>query len=915
MIRQPARTADDLSDEELDAQLSLYQGSTPTAAPRQMTADDLTDEEVDSMLNAYEAARSTPRPTMVTGAAASPDVPRGTNVSRFIGEQLAKGIIGLTDIAHLFREHEPMDPMLNREERMAHLGMTSKAPSQFVPEMLQQESGIDINSQPEDTGFKRIAGHALRAIPSAILGGPAGLARNAALVGTMGATSGIAQEAGVNPLVADIGSAFVTPSLISTAKKIASGVGTALKDPAAVKAALLKGPPAVKGALLKGRAAVKQSLFTGPAERKVRASLRETMGDAGVEEALKNINEAPKYHATGYKPLTAEIAKDPTLAQLHRAQMGQMGTGIAEAQALQTDKLRAALAKQSKGAKGSVVQDYAAQQRQLLESNAQQALEDIGPHLQPQEAGRILQGEAGAELSARRATRREPTSPIYDAIDQMDNPLYPEKTHELLNTKYKVARGDLETDKKYVEKLLTSKFKNYMEGREGPVPTIAELSAAKKAINSRRKKYNRSGEEDRELFMRRVQKALGADLKPIPEQAKADALYRELSPPIDVIKNNPALRKVVHQREKEFTLGEASVPETLVHKGASSADTARILKGELWHRPEFQKGVKGHLNRLATESIVDIDGKVIPDKITKFQTEYGNYKTLHPELFDVKLKNTSNAQVMANKFIKQTKAIQDTLYQDEFGKYLAGKNPHMIMKKVFTGNVSENIRQMKAGLKDNPTAEEGFRRLAMKHMSKKIENAGHEGKGRTLSAPKIEKILENKESLKDILTRNQIKVLEEAHSILTGKADAASRGAGIGSPSVEKLMNTLGLSTKTQATPLKKIGEAVGKMGVVASTGTPYSITVPAHLVFDAIQSARKNTLVKIVNRMLVDTPYADYLLTQPLKDKSSFMDFVKQTGRLPSADFAKQTGRLTIPSVVEGLTHTHEEEKDAKQR
>lgn len=89
--------------------------------------------------------------------------------------------------------------------------------SEDAREFLREKTGIDLEPRP-DTGAKRIAMHAAElAAPSGLFGmlgrgAKAAQALGAARSGAgIGATSGLLQEGGVNPLVADIGSAVAAP--------------------------------------------------------------------------------------------------------------------------------------------------------------------------------------------------------------------------------------------------------------------------------------------------------------------------------------------------------------------------------------------------------------------------------------------------------------------------------------------------------------------------------------------------------------------------------------------------------------------------------------------------------------------------------------------------------------------------------
>jgi hypothetical protein len=161
---------------------------------------------------------------------------------KFAGKSALKGITGLADLpanlAHLTerggRSLGDYYRKLAGKEAKFDKGAENDT---FSPEKVDRPSkwikkaGVDIEPEAGDNALKRIAGHGIEFASSA---GPFGMlgkatsglnrlskiGKQAAISGGVGATSGIAQEAGVNPLMADIGASVLAPSSLKTPSAI-----------------------------------------------------------------------------------------------------------------------------------------------------------------------------------------------------------------------------------------------------------------------------------------------------------------------------------------------------------------------------------------------------------------------------------------------------------------------------------------------------------------------------------------------------------------------------------------------------------------------------------------------------------------------------------------------------------------------
>lgn len=445
---------------------------------------------------------------------------------RFGAEQLGKGALQIADLAHMLGQANP-NLMTMPEEEVAELRGPgpSSYPSQYVPEALKQV-GIDINQEPEDTSLRRVAGHALRAAPSAVLG-PMGrvgqLAKNAAIASGLGAASGTLQEAGMSPLAAE-------------AATLAGGVGAGMGF-----SKLKPNPQAAVGKYLE-----------------------ESIGKENISKIIKRMEKSAPFGATGYEPMTAEIANNPVISQLHRSAQGRTGSQIPEMAGKNAEKLESAIRKISKD-------------KDLFES------------------GERVRSEIEHGIKELKGERHKATSHLYDRIKKNEEAVSPKHLEDFFKEHGNVA-GDLEKD--------VNSIRKWTKPKEGNTfPTVARLDAAQKAINSRIGKYKRSGEDARAKIMLDGKKAIEKSLEEISDVAEANKLYREKSEPISQITKQKRLKNIIQKDDGHYKLPTNKVVAQIFDENALA--NVRSLNKSMQNHPKVKENLRHGVAQYFYDSVTN----------------------------------------------------------------------------------------------------------------------------------------------------------------------------------------------------------------------------------------------------------------------------------------------------------------------
>lgn len=661
-------------------------------------------------------------------------------------------------------------------------------------------------------------------------------------------------------------------------------------------------------------------------EKKVGHYLGKTIGEENLEDVSRNLKNYKS--DIGYEPLTGEIAGDPTFAQFQRAREGVVGTGIAQKQGVGASTIVKAL----EGAETTKedllsVQNYIRDRLRSLEGNVEKEIGTLSPRLEAPESGRQIQEGLYGALKSDEKIRRDITSPMYKELENNTSELRPSNALDVLNNT--VVKGKVKKDfksiknemrpegltkedilykKKYDKGLKEAKMYTGEKGVEAyknsghpepksTTPTVAELSQVSQTLNDMIDMANRKGAKKRALMLGKVKTALAKDFENVPEQKIADTAYAELSKPVAEITEQKVLDSVVKKLHGKFLMTESRVPGVFINSSAGSIDDANALLKKVGNNSKVMEGVKGYLHNKAALSIIDpMTGKVDVKKLEAFKEKHPGAKRLYPELYNKKLKDIGHAQVMVNRFLKNTEAVSETLYKDVLGETV-GKDTKNIMKNLFNEHSPENVGNLVEELSKDASGEKmaALRKETLKYFKKKITNAGAEGEHNVLSYPKMKSFMDSHENaLKKVLTPEQIKVVKGVEKIVEGKNKAATQGMAKGSPTNANIVNALDLYQSGSAAT-----GFIRKKLLTLGLGTPW---IGEFLREWKTVQLRKN--LEILDKAIVDHNYADFLLSTPLKSKKDALDF--------SSQMKKFSNKRYIPPELTALARREQDnEKD----
>jgi len=521
----------------------------------------------------------------------TPESQKDFSRPRFAVEKFASGVKHLLDMPQHFVEgvkdfFDPRVPV--KDNSPADLAYQAAHPYEPIVstsiDKTAKKMGVDLYSQGEgNTPMQRIAGAALESAPSAILGGLSGLARNAITAGAIGGGSQALQETtGAPPLLADILAIL----------GISKGRG-----------------------FLENILSPKSATKLSEAEIRVANAIKSQMTEDEIANAIKNIETFQPNKISGYEPLTAEIAESPAIAQIHRVRQGVPGSGIAHQEGIEHNK--------------------------LINTFNEREVAPI--------ASKQLQEELIGELANRKNIRHEATHENYEKLKKIDEKLNPNELKKYLRKD--ISRGSIESDlnqvrkdikprsklskaeqlkelanyKKEMASIETYKDTPYYDALKANInkpgflePSVSELWATKKAINSKIKARKKASQDENVQALTEAKKALERDLEVVPLIKETDKLYRELSIPVDEIKKHPKLGKIIKSTANDVT-------SDLFDK--SSYDNAVALKNALGKHETVWSGIEDAIVKKVRESISNISAKGLSrelsyNKFSKFMEKH-----------------------------------------------------------------------------------------------------------------------------------------------------------------------------------------------------------------------------------------------------------------------------------------------------
>lgn len=251
--------------------------------------------------------------------------------------------------------------------------------------------------------------------------------------------------------------------------------------------------------------------------------------------------------------------------------------------------------------------------------------------------------------------------------------------------------------------------------RRNPKPQ--EIDNTLKWLGDEIGKAGKAGEHSLARELTEVKKALESDLETIPQGRGYRQKYAELSKPINAIEDHRTLGKMVEKDPvtKQYKLSDSEIPAKVVGTSMKSVDDAKDLMKHLKGKQGevARKALEGTIHKSLLDVITDEHGKVSTAKIHTWKKNHPGAFVLYPQL-ETKLKSLANAQLMTDQIMGKSRnlsvleayqTLPKHLFKKLFRKTIIGQPVLDFIHKTL-GKQKDAIRQelLDKALKDPATA-------------------------------------------------------------------------------------------------------------------------------------------------------------------------------------------------------------------
>ena len=370
--------------------------------------------------------------------------------------------------------------------------------------------------------------------------------KNVGMGTAMGGASGILQEGGINPLVADL-------------------------------------VPAVAGPLVGGVGKNLLSRFS-PQKRlnaKVGDTLKKEIGEKNIPAVLQRLdNTLP----LGANPTTAELAQNVGVSKLHQA-MAPNISGIAEKQALNDAIIRKQLNTISPtiGANPEYIGETVRNNLFNKLEAAKKARAGITEPLYQ----KVNELTKGVELPNTRTFLENESK--YAKGDIQNNLRYIE---DLIRSNQS-SKGELNSFNKLYGNLgPEAQLQLKKEVLGNPLP--AELTSAVKDISGRIGSAKKAGNNEVARILSQAKENILADMSYIPEEKIARSTYAQLSKPVSAIEKEPLLNKFIKKDEfgKDFAVSPEKIPDMIL---SGTLNNTKALVSQVGTNKKTMDAIRGSI--------------------------------------------------------------------------------------------------------------------------------------------------------------------------------------------------------------------------------------------------------------------------------------------------------------------------------
>lgn len=830
--------------------------------------------------------------------------------TRLVGENVAKGVIDISDLPETYAYGmgaypgnpiaAPIEPVEN-----PFSGMRPKAGEAIKSGI--KSVGVDLDATKPKSGVDRILAKGARfagnVVPGGFFGGiKAGLKGMASMFGS-GTVAGGLHEVGVPEPLADIAGVIGAPAAVVAGKGLmGSGKNIlAMFSPAARERIVQEGAESAVSDYLKN---IIQESPSGTNPEKLQSTIK------NIEESLGEMGPS----RTGYMPTTYEASGDIALSQLAQPRRDILGSGIKEAEMINTQRLAEALESQKRGSEGvPAAQQYLTEKKRALEQAAESELKSSGVD----ETGKAIREPLFAKMQKHKKERREAAHPLYEKVRETKETHEPKTTKKYIDEELEIAKGDIrQALLKAKDALEPNKKSSKPSSSKGSKKTVTiqdiigsfkqknpelykmlgveeagnglryiELENSRKAINQMMRKAKIAGERETAGALKRVVSKLDEDMANVPGIKEARNKYAEMSKPISEMESVPGIKQSLKKDvyENKFILGDAEIPEKFIATSMKSKENAKSLKEQIGGDRTAMEATHNYIANKAAREIVNEYGEVVPSKLKSWVEKNEGSFELFPNL-KTGLHNKTNAQMMVDKLTgENTKLLNE--FNKGMAKEILGADSHKVLTKIYGQKdaieASKKIRKELA--KDGSGgALTAYRNAAIDHF---IQNTKTTGEGITYH--KVQQYLKKHgAAMAEVLEPEAMKVINEVEKALSLRNTSRAKAATLGSPTLEKGANLAHamLSSVADNAFSKTLSKLPGADLIMK----------PFHAIMKTDAALRAENLIR---RALTDKEFALKLLTKvDSKEAGEAMKYITsrwKKGALP---------------VINSLTHKEEE-------
>jgi hypothetical protein len=222
-----------------------------------------------------------------------------------------------------------------------------------------------------------------------------------------------------------------------------------------------------------------------------------------------------------------------------------------------------------------------------------------------------------------------------------------------------------------------------------PVP--AEIDNALKWLGDEIASARKQGKDGLARELREVKRAIEDDLSSLPQGTEYRQKYNELSKPINALEEHGTLGRIVGEKKntysQQYTLSDSEIPSKVIGTSLKSADDARVLLSHLKGKTgqDVLSSLRQTIHQDVLNKITGVDGQISRSKITSWEKNHPGAFVIYPELKS-HLQDLSHAQHILDLGIPLSSKVD----AQELSKYLR-ENKGQSTQNALQGFINKKV--------------------------------------------------------------------------------------------------------------------------------------------------------------------------------------------------------------------------------